>query len=121
MTLTCWDCHQPGHVAADCTWKRELAPLPARPWTRTEPTDPTPAYLQERQRLGMTSSGPAVLSVACPWCSAPKYRRCVNMGTGGETDPHYARQAAAGVEQPSLRLADLALRQVAESRAGRAR
>jgi hypothetical protein len=43
----------------------------------------------------------------------------VNTALGSETDPHYARQEAAGVAQPSVRLADLALRQVAESRAAR--
>jgi hypothetical protein len=67
----------------------------------------------------MPSSGPGVLSVSCPWCRVPRWRRCVNSGTGQETDPHYARQEAAGTDQPSARLRDLALAQVAESRASR--
>ena len=119
--LTCWNCDQPGHVAADCTWKRELArpvwPPPVPRWS--DPVPPSPAYLQERQRLGMPSSGPGVLAVSCPWCKASPGRACVNTGTAADTDPHYARQEAAGVAQPSLRLAELALAQVAESRAAR--
>jgi Zinc knuckle len=115
----CFKCGLEGHFAADCAYTAELGrpvwPAPVAP--RAEGTPPSPAYLKERQRLGMASSGPDVLSADCPWCKAPRWRACVNTGTGAETDPHYARQAAAGVARPSLRLADLALSQVAESRA----
>ena len=119
MTLTCWNCQQPGHVAADCLYKRELAPRPPRPPVMRDPDPPNEAYLQERQRLGMTSSGPDVLSVACPWCKAGPRRRCLNTGIGTETDPHYARQEAAGVARPSVRLVELAREQVRESRSSR--
>ena len=117
--LTCWNCQEPGHVAAECLYKRELAPRPAMPLVQRDPDPPTEAYLQERRRLGMTSSGPVVLSVSCPWCKAGPWRRCLNSGTGGETDPHYARQEAAGVAQPSVRLVELARQQVRESRLSR--
>ena len=123
----CFRCGDPDHFVRDCpdTARAELGGSPGPAWQPPVPprvpgTDPTPAYLQERQRLGMPASGPAVLSVACPWCKAPQWRRCVNTALGAETDPHYARQEAAGVAQPSIRLAHLALAQVAESRSARA-
>jgi hypothetical protein len=120
--LTCWNCQEPGHVAANCLYARDLA-RPSVPGAlaaaRIEPDPPSPGYLQERQRLGMTSTGSGVLSVACPWCRVPRWRRCLNSATGCETDPHYARQEAAKTLQPSARLRDLALAQVAESRAAR--
>lgn len=120
--LRCWNCQEPGHVAADCLYARELArPVtgPARPFPMRDPDPPTPEYLEKRQQLGMPAAGPAVLAAACPWCKSGLWRRCVNIATGAETDPHYARQESAGVAQPSLRLAHIALRQVAESRAAR--
>ena len=119
----CFRCGDPGHFVKDCreTPQAELGgaawhpPVPAR----RDPDPPSPEYLENRQRLGMPSSGPGVLSVSCPWCRVPRQRRCVNSGTGRETDPHYARQEAAGTDQPSARLTGLALAQVAESRAAR--
>ena len=119
--ITCWTCDQPGHTAATCPHAAALArpawPPPVPP--RAPATAPTTGYLEERQRLGIASSGPAVLSVPCPWCESPRWRRCVNTGTGRETDPHYARQVEAKADIPSIRLRELALAQVAESRAGR--
>ncbi len=120
MAITCWDCGDEGHAAYDCPnrpyirdYLKTGAPLP-----RIEPDPPTAEYLAAREQLNMPGSGQQVISVACPWCKAPPWRRCSNPGTGRETDPHAARQEAAGLGQPrpSRRLRDLALRQVTESR-----
>jgi Zinc knuckle len=117
MKFKCFECGDDGHLAYDCPNLTHLRST--RPFERVDPDPPTAEYLAAREAMGEPSSGPALLAVACPWCHAPKWRRCVNVGTGRETDPHYARQEQAGVEQPSVRLIELAKRQVAESRAAR--
>lgn len=115
---TCFECGDTGHLAYSCP---NRAYLNSVSFMRREPDPPTADYLQARADLNMPSSGPQILSAACPWCKAGKWQRCVNPGTGRETDPHTARQDAAGIGQPrpSRRLLDLALRQAAESRASR--
>ena len=118
----CFRCGEPGHFARDCADTPQAALGGARPAPvplRVPGVPPPPAYLQERRRLGMESSGPEVMGVPCPWCDSPRWRRCVNSATGAETDPHYARQKEAKVDVPSIRLREIALRQVAESRASR--
>jgi hypothetical protein len=98
-----------------------LAPdvYPPRPPLRIDPAPPTADYLAAREAVAMPTSGPEILSAGCPWCHVPAYRRCVNVGTGRDTDPHYARQGAAGIERPSIRLQELARKQVDESRRAR--
>lgn len=121
MTVKCWDCGDDGHIAADCMNRIHTAPqpYPPRPSLRHDPDPPTADYMAARQQLNMPSSGQQIISVACPWCKTPPWRRCHNPGTGRDTDPHTARQEAAGLGQPrpSRRLRDLALRQLAEARA----
>jgi hypothetical protein len=122
MPLTCFTCGDNGHGAWDCPNIPYLGQATARPFTRTDPDPPTTEYLQARADLNMPSSGPQILSVACPWCKAAPWRRCTNVGSNRDTDPHTARQEAAGLgrPRPSRRLLDLARAQVAESRTSRA-
>ncbi len=129
----CFHCGEEDHLSYDCPnrtrrrrapaaiWPEAIAEpkptyIPPPPPPRRESTPPTDGYIQARSELGMTSRS-ALFAVACPWCKSPAYRQCVNPGTTQDTDPHYARQEAAGISYPSTRLQDLALRQVAEARA----
>ena len=121
MTVKCWDCGDDGHIASDCMNRIHTAPepYPPRPPLRHDPAPPTAEYLAAREEISMPASGPEILSVACPWCHVPAYRRCINVGTRQDTDPHYERQRAAGVERPSIRLLEEARCQVDESRRAR--
>ena len=106
--MDCYRCGQEGHARSECPdrWpvpaaalaspaaqNGEMTPPPSRLLIRVDPAPPTPAYLQERQRLGMPS-GSGALNAACPWCGAGSFSPCKNCGTGQRTGTHHARMLA---------------------------
>lgn len=124
--MICFTCQREGHIAADCTWKRELAPrhgthLPPPVPPKRDPEPPTEDYLAARDALGIPSGDPGALALKCPWCQASPWQACVNPATGQDKKrPHDARYAAAKVPPPpDPAQAAIARQQAEESRRAR--
>jgi hypothetical protein len=85
----CFRCDQPGHTRANCPKdKKQPATAPASPaavtrWINPGPPQNPHVYPQDHYLL-----------YECPWCGAPVYSRCINVGTGRRLEkPHLSRTA----------------------------